>query len=157
MAREPDRSPPPPEPYLYQQPDSQRHHHRSSYQPSNTHQPVPGYERPQPLDTSSVQNEAYISDPARYQQTRQPIDDAVDSAVRGTENVSAISPEIINQISSQVTANVIHQLRAANLPPFPNFPPSANNAGDPTSPAATGSPQMEHRNVHTPPSPTRPS
>ena len=151
MAREGDRSPPPPEPYLYQLPHSQRSN-RASY-----HQTNPSYERPRQQDMSSVQNEAYKADPARYQQARQPIDDAVSSAFRGTENVSAISPEIINQITSQITANVMQQLRTTNLSPPANIPPSGTNAGDPTSPAATGSPSMEYRHVYTPPSPTRPS
>ena len=156
MVREGDRSPPPPEPYLYQQPDSQRSN-RASYHAANTYQTIPSHERSRPQDTSPVQNEAYKGDPARYQQARQPIDDAVNSAFRGTENVSTISPEILNQITSQITASVMQQLRTTNMPPPANIPPTATNAGGSTSPAATGSPPMEHRNVYTPPSPTRPA
>jgi hypothetical protein len=153
MAREGYRSPPPPEPYPYEQPDSRR----ASYLPGSTYQFIPSHERSRPQDTASVQNEAYKTDPTRYQQARQPIDDAVSSAFRGTENTSALSPEFINQITSQITANVVQQLRTLNLPPPANIVPSANNATSSISPAASGSPQMEHRDVYTPPSPTRPS
>jgi hypothetical protein len=153
MAREGYRSPPPPEPYPYEQPDSRR----ASYLPGSTYQIIPSHERSRPQDTASVQNEAYKADPARYQQARQPIDDAISSAFRGTENASALPPEFINQITSQITANVMQQLRTLNLPPPANTAPSANNPAGLTSPAASGSPQMEHRNVYTPPSPTRPS
>src|SRR4051794_21765336 len=156
MAREGYRSPPPPEPYAYEQPDS-HHPRRASYLPGNTYQAIPSHERSRPQDTASVQNEAYKADSTRHQQARQPIDDAVSSAFRGTENANALSPEFINQITSQITANVMQQLRTSNLPPPANIAPSANNAATSTSPAASASPQMEHRSVYTPPSPTRPS
>jgi hypothetical protein len=154
MAREGYRSSPPPEPYLYAQPDSQ---HRASYHSDTGHQTIPSHERYRPQDMSSAQNDAYKADPARYQQARQPIDDAVNSAFRGTENASAISPEIINQITSQITANVIQQLRTTNLPPPTSIQPSSHDPAGSTSPPPTGSPSMEHRKVYTPPSPTRPS
>jgi hypothetical protein len=156
MAREGYSSTPPPEPYLYEQPDSQ-HSNRASYPSGKTQQTIPSHERYRPQDMSSVQNDAYKADPARYQQARQPIDDAVNSAFRGTDNISAISPEIINQITSQITANVMQQLRTTNLPPPANTAPSGNIVGGTTSPPPTGSPSMEYRTVYTPPSPTRPS
>jgi hypothetical protein len=154
MAREGYRSPPPPEPYIYEPPDSQ-HYTRSSYQSGNT-QTIPSHERYRPQDTSSVPSDAYKADPVRYQQARQPIDDAVNSAFRGTENISTISPEIINQITSQITANVMQQLRATNVPPPTNITLSGTTAGGSTTSPSAGSPQMEHRNVYTPPSPIRP-
>jgi hypothetical protein len=150
MAREGYSSSPPPEPYPYEQPDS-NYSRRASYLPGSTFQTAPSYERSRPQDTASVQNEAYRADPTRYQQARQPIDDAVSSAFRGTENASALSPEMIDQITSQITANVLQQLRTSNLSP------PANNAAGSTSSAAPGSPPVEHRTVYTPPSPTRPS
>jgi hypothetical protein len=147
MAREGYRSPPPPEPYQYEQPDS-NHLRRASYLPGTTYPTIPSHERSRPQDTASVQNEAYKTDPTRYQQARQPINDAVSSAFSGTENASALPPEMIDQITSQITANVLQQLRTSNLSPPANIA---------SSPAASGSPQMEHRTVYTPPSPTRPS
>jgi hypothetical protein len=153
MAREGYRSPPSPEPYPYAQPDSRP----ASNLPGSTYQTIPSHERSRPQDMASVQNEAYKADPTRDQQARQPIDDAVSSVFRRTENAGAFSPEFINQITSQITANVIQQLRTSNLPLPANIAPSANNAAGSTSPAASESPQMEHRNVYTPPSPTRPS
>jgi hypothetical protein len=156
MAREGYHSPPLPEPYLYEQPDSQ-HSNRASYHSGNIHQTIPNHERYRPQDMPSVQNDAYKADPARYQQARQPIDDAVNSAFRGTDNINAISPEIINQITSQITANVMQQLRTTNLSPPANIAPSGSNVGGSTSSPPGGSPPMEHRTVYTPPSPIRPS
>jgi hypothetical protein len=145
MAREGYRSPPPPEPFVYEHPDSQ-YSNRSSSQSDNT-QTAPSHERYRPQDISSAQSDAYKADPARYQQARQPIDDAVNSAFRSTDNISTISPEIISQITSQITANVMQQLRATNLSPPANI----------TTPSPSpGSPQMEHRTIYTPPPPTRP-
>src|SRR4051794_19454278 len=122
MAREGYRSPPPPEPYPYEQPDS-HHSRRASYLPGSAYQTIPSHERSRLQDTASVQNEAYRADPTRYQQARQPIDDAVSSAFRGTENARALSPETIDQIASQITANVLQQLRTSNLSPPANVAP----------------------------------
>lgn len=156
MARESYRSSPPPNPYLYEQPDSQPSHH-TSYNPANTHQTIPGHERSRPQDISSAQNDAYRAESVRLQQARQPIDDAVNSAFRGTESISAISPEIINHLTSQITANVMQQLRTTNLPAPVNIPASGHSVAGSTSPPPAGSPPMEHHNVSSPPSLIRPA
>src|SRR2546423_12174628 len=154
MAHEGSRHPPQPESYVQEQPDSQ-HSNRSPYQSGDAYT-IPSHERHRPQDMPSTESAAYKADPARYQQARQPIDEAVNSAFRGTDNTSVISPELISQITSQITANVIQQLMATNLPLPANITPSGNNVGGLISSPLPESPRTEHRTVYTPPSPTRP-
>ncbi len=157
MAREGYRSPPPPEqPNPNVQPDP-HYPQPAPYSSSIPHPTIPEYERIRPPNMSTAQSDAYNADPARYHQARQPINEAVNSAFHGTENISSISPDILNQITAQITANVIQQLGSTNMPPPANIPPPATNMNGPASPTTTGSPPTQHRNAYTPPSPYRPA
>ena len=88
------------------------------------------------------------------QASRQPINDAVTSAVHTTD--SSVSPELIQLI----TQNVIQQLNvhkvAAPITTLPVQPPSnvSSNVPD-TTPPPHGSPSLDRATVYTPPSPHR--
>ncbi|OAP55915.1 hypothetical protein AYL99_10067 [Fonsecaea erecta] len=68
------------------------------------------------------------------------------------------SPELLQQITSQITANVLQQLKLANLPPPPqpppHQPPPVGSQMD-TSSSAAGSPPLDRATVYTPPTPNR--
>ena len=154
MAREGYRSPPPlDQPYQYDQPDSRYPPPPTHHSTHHHHHDNQEYERVRPQNMSSSQSEMYNADPARFNQARQPIDDAVSSAFRGTETNHAIPPEILNQITSTITANVMQQLKATNLPTPVKTQPAANHVAGGASPSNNGSPPMEHPKVYTPPSP----
>lgn len=105
-------------------------------------------------------------DYVQQQKTRQPINEVVHTAVDKANTSQALSPELLNQITSQVTATVLQHLKGTN-PDSSAVNPTSNTAG-PTPISAEGmarsssihsesSPPLPHRNVHTPPSPQRPS
>ncbi len=102
---------------------------------------------------------------AQYQKSRQPVNDAVNSAVDKAEASNALPPEVLSQITSQITANVLQQLKATNLD-SPAIVPRASSPAPPPGPTngvassssvqSDNSPPLLHRNVYTPPSPHRP-
>ena len=97
-----------------------------------------------------------------YQKAQQPINKAVTQAFDKAEGQHGISPELLNQITSQITANVIQQLKTTNLnsqiggQEAPPAPP--NGTAVPASPSAhsTSSQPPALRDVYTPPTPHRP-
>lgn len=103
-------------------------------------------------------------DSAQYQRSREPIHDAVNSAVDKGETSNPLPPDVLNQITSQVTASVLQQLKATqpdNAVPFTNLgtpapPPALNNEMTAASSVhSDSSPTLSHRNLYTPPSPRR--
>ena len=99
---------------------------------------------------------------AGYKNAQQPINDAVTSAFDKADTSHGISPELLSQITSQITANVIQQLKTSNLKPSAipdsnssNHIPTTNGISLSRSPSTT-SPKETNRPVYTPPSPTRP-
>ena len=119
-------------------------------------QPVPDSPAYRSRGPSHVQNDGYVSDASRYRETRRPINEAVTSAFQTSDSsaAAALSPEVLSQITSQITANVIQQLKASNLP-APSVPvPSTQPPGDSAS-STTGSPPIDRATVYTPPSPFR--
>ena len=155
MANDGFRSPVPPEhPASYEDSDS-RQHQASMYQGNNASR-----ERIRPRENPGNQHDNYQNEAARHQQAQQPINEAVTSALGHSGNPSALPPDILNQIASQITANVLQQLKATNPTPQSNvMPPAAAAAAVPmpNTPSTTGSPLTDHRNVYTPPTPHRPS
>jgi hypothetical protein len=104
-------------------------------------------------------------DSAQYQRTRQPINDAVNSAVNKAEASNALPPEVLSQIASQITASVLQQLKATNSDspvPFPvsgtptPIPAPTNGTTSSSSVQPDNSPPLFHHNIYTPPSPHRP-
>lgn len=105
-------------------------------------------------------------DTASYQKARQPIDDAVHSVVDKAEANNALPPEVLSQITSQITANVLQKLKATN-PDSPAINPTLGPAVPLNAPTngvlssssvhSENSPPVHNHNVHTPPSPRRPS
>ncbi|KIX04060.1 uncharacterized protein Z518_07613 [Rhinocladiella mackenziei CBS 650.93] len=97
-------------------------------------------------------------DPSRCNQTQQPINDAITSAFNNTDAASAtsFSPELLQQITSQITANVLQQLKASNFAPPPLQPQTSGSQMDAASSTA-GSPPLDRATVYTPPSPYRAS
>lgn len=102
---------------------------------------------------------------AEYQRTRQPINDAITSAVGTTEASNALHPDVLNQITSQITASVIQQLKANNLDNSALNPGSStpapttalpNGVTSSSSVQSDSSPSLSHRKLYTPPSPHRP-
>ncbi|ETN43222.1 uncharacterized protein HMPREF1541_02381 [Cyphellophora europaea CBS 101466] len=94
--------------------------------------------------------DGYTSDSSRYSRARLPINEAVNSAfTNSAATASAISPEILQQLTSQITANVIQQLKVSNLS-VPNASPNLNPE---TKSSTGGSPPLDRAAVYTPPSP----
>ncbi|ERF75799.1 hypothetical protein EPUS_01629 [Endocarpon pusillum Z07020] len=101
-------------------------------------------------------------DAASFQKARQPIDDAVHSAVDKAEANSALPPEVLSQITSEITANVLQKLKdspAINPTLGPAVPLNAptNGVASSSSVHSENSSPLQNRNVYTPPSPRRPS
>lgn len=92
----------------------------------------------------------------RYQQARQPINDAVKSAFNATDAASnaAFPPELLQQITSQITANVLSQLKVSNIQLTPQQSNLSGSQMDAISSTA-GSPPLDRSTVYTPPSPYR--
>lgn len=104
-------------------------------------------------------------DSAQYQKSRQPINDAVNSAVDKAEASSALPPEFLSQLTSQITASVLQQLKVTTADsPAPNQASntpapghaSTNGVTSSASVHSDNSPPLCHRNLYTPPSPHRP-
>ena len=102
------------------------------------------------------QQSAHSVDSTRYQQARQPINEAVTSAFNSTDATSAasFSPELLQHITSQITANVLSQLKGSNLP-LPTEQPPMLGAHIDASSSAAGSPPPDRAAVYTPPTPHR--
>ena len=100
------------------------------------------------------QQSSHSLDSARYQQARQPINEAVTSAFNNTDATSAgsFSPELLHHITSQITANVLQQLKGSSLP-FPTQQPPMSGAHNENSSSANGSPPLDRATVYTPPTP----
>lgn len=104
--------------------------------------------------TDSVPQDGYNSDSSRYSKARAPINEAINSAfTNSTATAHAISPDILQQLTSQITANVIQQLKVSNL-----SVPGASPVIPPSFPAENrssmgGSPPLDRAAVYTPPSP----
>lgn len=92
---------------------------------------------------NSVAQDGYTSDSSRYSRARAPINEAVNSAfTNSTATANAIPAELLQQLTSQITANVIQQLKATNL----SVPAEAKSS-------TGGSPPIDRAAVYTPPSP----
>jgi hypothetical protein len=153
MAREPYcGSPPPDSPYYeYQDPRASQ---SSSDQPNHPRQTQPDQERQRPREMSSGSTTSYTSDAGRYQQTQQPmVNNAVNSAVHSANASTAIPADILNQLTHQITANVIDQLKSINLGPTLNTSPPPVYASMSTPYPAPGSSPKATNNAYGPPSP----
>jgi len=127
-------------------------------QPSATSTAQASYTMPDGMGykTREDSNAQQANESVRLSQARQPINEAVSSAVEITDTNNVISPELI----SQITANVIQQLKAANIPTTPTTgsmppPPAPTSVVADNSSSTAGSPPMERTKVYTPPSPHR--
>ena len=89
-------------------------------QPSHIYQE---HDRTQTRAISNTNQDGPNGDSTRYKSARQPINEAVASAFTTTESSSAISPELLSQLTTQITANVIQQLQGTSAtsasPPHP--------------------------------------
>ncbi len=102
--------------------------------------------------SSSARQEGYTSDSSRYSQRTKPINEAINSAVNTTHAAdSGIPPELLERLTSQITANIIKELKTSNLQPTSS---NASHVADNSSSTA-GSPPMGRASVYTPPSPYR--
>jgi hypothetical protein len=101
----------------------------------------------------SIAQDGYASDSSRYSKARQPINDAVNSAfTNSSATAGALSPELLHQLTSQITANVIQQLKATNI-----TAPQASPSIQPDQKSSVGgSPPLDRATVYTPPSPYPP-
>lgn len=108
--------------------------------------------------SSNPPRDPYHFDASRYQQARQPINEAVTSAFNNAEasSTASFSPELLQQLTSQITASVLQQLKVANPPAGAQQPPIPGPQMDATSSTA-GSPPLDRATVYTPPSPYRSS
>lgn len=104
---------------------SERYDARSSLQAVNsqgyTNPTNPDAEPHRPRGMSTGNQHPPYLDSGRYTSTQaqQPITEAVESAFNTTAAANsshAISPEILNQLTAQITANVLQQLQGNNLP-----------------------------------------
>lgn len=130
--------------------------HRLSQSDPRFLQPVgqpamPDTEPARSRESSSARQDGYTSDSSRYSSSR-PVKDAVNLAVNSTNAVDAgIPPELLDRLTSQITANVIRELKQASLNTTSS---NTSNAADTTSSTA-GSPPLGRASVYTPPSPYR--
>ncbi|KIW63308.1 hypothetical protein PV04_10164 [Phialophora macrospora] len=106
--------------------------------------------------SSVSQRSSHGLEPSRIHQARQPINEAVTSAFNTTEATSTASlpPDLLQQLTSQITANVLQQLKASSLPLPTHQPPALGSHMDASSSTA-GSPPLDRATVYTPPSPHR--
>ncbi|OCT54216.1 hypothetical protein CLCR_00231 [Cladophialophora carrionii] len=112
---------------------------------------------PRSTEGSTVsQQSTHSVEPSRYHHAHQPINEAVTSAFHTTEATSTASlpPDLLQQLTSQITANVLQQLKVSNLPLPTQQPPMPGSHMD-TSSSAAGSPPLDRATVYTPPSPHR--
>jgi hypothetical protein len=106
--------------------------------------------------SSVSQRSSHNPEPSRFHQARHPINEAVTSAFNTAEATSTASlpPDLLQQLTSQITANVLQQLKASNLPLPAQQPPTLGSHMDASSSTA-GSPPLDRATVYTPPSPHR--
>lgn len=109
--------------------------------------------------SSTVRNDGNLPEQYRHGQLQRnpPIDDVVTTAVKTAETSTHVPPELI----AQITASVINQLKSTGIDggtPIPPPPPPMQQPV-PLSPStiSASSPSMPSRNMHTPPSPHKPS
>ena len=142
--------------------------HQESYPPPPNHASDSRYLHPQANYSSSANmsdldqirsrestaHDGYTSDSSqRYSRARQPINEAISSAFTNSPaTTSAIAPEILAQLTSQITASVIRELKASNIS-APGITPSV--AAE-TKSSSGGSPPIDRSTVYTPPSPYPP-
>ncbi|KAJ9605478.1 hypothetical protein H2200_010135 [Cladophialophora chaetospira] len=124
---------------------------------SNTGSESARYPAPRLSDGSAVsQHSTHSLDSSRLRQASQPINEAVTSAFNNAEATTAASipPEFLQQLTSQITANVLQQLKASNLP-LPMQQPVMPGTHIDASSSTAGSPPLDRATVYTPPSPHR--
>lgn len=90
------------------------------------------YERVRPVDSRSP------SKPTGYTPAQQPINDAVTSAFDKADASHGISPELLSQLTSQITANVLQQLKGNDLKAKISSDPGLNASN--SKPASLSSP-----------------
>ncbi|KIW14077.1 hypothetical protein PV08_06858 [Exophiala spinifera] len=113
-----------------------------------------------PRGFSNPSLDSHHVEAAKYHQAQQPINDAITSAFdnAGAASAASISPELLQQITSQITTNVLQHLKAINLSTTvpPAAVPGPTSQTDAASSAA-GSPPLNRATVYTPPTPHRTS
>lgn len=110
-----------------------------------------------PRGSSSTSQDPYHLESSRFQQARQPINDAITSAFNSNATSAAsFHPDLLQQITSQITANVLQQLKAANLS-VPDQQAQMSGSHMDAASSTAGSPPLDRATVYTPPSPFRPS
>lgn len=121
---------------------------------SNSSYNDPRAQRPRGSSNSTL--DAHNLDSTRYQQARQPITDAVKSAFNTTDAASnaAFPPELLQQITSQITANVLSQLKVSNIS-LPTQQSHLSGSQMDAVSSTAGSPPLDRSTVYTPPSPYR--
>ena len=141
-------------------------HSQSTSYPGSAYTSLHSSQSERQLYRDSSPGQRTRMDAASYQKTRQPINDAVHSAVDKAEANNALPSEVLSQITSQITASVLQQLKATNSDspainptPGPAIPLNAptNGVTSSSSVHSENSPPLHNRNVYTPPSPRRPS
>lgn len=123
---------------------------------SSSSQAMPDLEQVRSRERSYAQQDGYASDSSRYSQSaRKPVIEAINSAFSTqSSNTAALPPEVLEQLTSQITANVIQQLNSRNLgaqKPTPTSQPHTD-----ANSSAGASPRVDRAQVYTPPSPYRP-
>jgi hypothetical protein len=106
---------------------------------------------------NSTAQDGYTSDSSRYSKARAPINEAINSAfTNSSATANAMSPDILQQLTAQITANVIQQLKVSNISVpgvSPVIPPAAPSDYKSSN---GGSPPIDRASVYTPPSPFGP-
>ena len=152
-----DRSSPPQQnnPNRHSTPDPRYLQPQTNSYPATQAMPEP--EPARSRGSSSARQDGYTSDSSRYSQTRKvtkPINEAISSAFNSTHAAdSGIPPELLERLTSQITANVINQLKSTNIQSTSS---TASQVADNNSSPA-GSPPLGRASVYTPPSPNRPA
>ncbi|RVX70974.1 hypothetical protein B0A52_06132 [Exophiala mesophila] len=110
-----------------------------------------------PRGTSNGSLDNFSLDPSRLQ-GRLPINEALQSAFNSADggSVTSIPPELLQQITSEITANVLSQLKASSVPLATSQAAPSTSHVDASSSTA-GSPPLDRATVYTPPSPHRTS
>lgn len=104
---------------------------------------------------SSTTKSDVNSESSRYNKARGPINDAVHSVLDPLDPTHAtIPPEVLSQLTTQITASVLEQLKAAQL--SPQSAPATGEHMDSIS-SMGGSPPIDRDKNYTPPSPYRAS
>lgn len=148
---------PPPHHRLSSFTESDESDTRRLHPPTSHTMPQEGRSPPRPSGGFSIpQHGTQSIESSRYHQARQPINEAVASAFNNADAAStaSFSPELLQQITSQITANVLQQLKASSLP-LPSQQPSVSGPHMDTSSSTAGSPPLDRATVYTPPSPHR--